>query len=135
MPDTVTPGAVSSQLTEIGKGALKGNKKITKVTLGKNVTTIGAEAFSDCSALTELTLPKNTKTLGKKFINKCNKKMKLTIKNTKMTKSTVKAGAFSGMTNKSSVTIIVPKGMNKTYKTLFQSKGLGAKVTVKASTK
>ncbi len=158
VPDTVKNGAITYKVTEIGKGALVGKTKIktitvgnnvkkigdqafsgckgaTKVTLGKNVTTIGTEAFSECTSLKELTLPKNTKTLGMKFLNKCNKKMKLTIKNTKMTKSTVKGEAFKGMTNKSGVTVIVPKGMKSSYTKLFQTKGLGKKITVKASTK
>ncbi len=158
IPATVKYGAMTYKVTEVGKGALKGKTKIktitvgsnvkkigdqafsdcsavTKITLGKNVTTIGAEACGGCSSLKALTLPKNTRNLGKKFLNKCNKKMKLTIINTKMTKSTIKDGAFSGMTNQSGVTVIVPKGMKSSYKKLFKSKGLGAKITVKASTK
>ena len=158
IPATVKYGAMTYKVTEVGKGALKGKTKIktitvgsnvkkigdqafsdcsavTKITLGKSVTTIGAEACGGCSSLKALTLPKNTKNLGKKFLNKCNKKMKLTIINPKMTKSTIKDGAFSGMTNQSGVTVIVPKGMKSSYKKLFKSKGLGAKITVKASTK
>ncbi len=154
VPATVKYGAMTYKVTEIGKGALKGKTKIktitvgsnvkkinaeafygckaaTKISLGKNVTTIGAEAISGCTSLKELTLPAKTTTLGNKFLNKCNKKMKLTVKSTKMTKDTVKAGAFTGMTNKSGVAVIVPKGMKKTYKKIFQNNGLGSKITIK----
>ena len=156
IPATVKYGAMTYKVTEVANGALKGKTKITKITvgsnvkkigdkafdgcskatkisLGKNVTSIGTEVFGNCSALNELTLPANTITLGKKFMNKCNPKMKLTIKSKKLDKTSVKAGAFTGMTNKKTVTIVVPKGMKNGYQKLFVSKGLGKNVTVKAA--
>jgi hypothetical protein len=154
IPATVRYGAITYKVTEVGKAALKGIKKVkkitvgenvkkigakafsgctkaTKISLGKNVTTIGEMAFSNCSSLTKLTLPEKTTTLGKKFISKCNKKMKLSVKSKKMTTKTVKNGAFTGMTNKSGVTIIVPKGNKTGYQSIFRKKGLGKKVTFK----
>ena len=129
----ITKITVGSNVKKIGDKAFNGCSKATKISLGKNVTSIGTEAFGNCSALNELTLPANTITLGKKFMNKCNPKMKLTIKSKKLDKTSVKAGAFTGMTNKKTVTIVVPKGMKTGYQKLFVSKGLGKNVTVKAA--
>ncbi len=158
IPATVKYGAITYKVTEVGKGALKNKKKLTKitvgsnvkkigtqafmgcakatkVTLGKNVTTIDAEAFSDCAAMTELTLPEKTTTIGKKFLNNCGKMKKLTVKSKSMTKKTVNDGAFTGTKNKSAFTVMVPKGLKSSYQKIFQNKGLGKKVTVKAASK
>ena len=42
VPASVTVGGKTYKVTAIAKNALKGNKKITKVTIGKNVKKIGA---------------------------------------------------------------------------------------------
>ncbi len=156
IPATVKYGALTYKVTEVSSGALSGKTKLktiivgsnvkkigskafynckaaTKITLGKNVTSIGEEAFAYCSSLTTLVLSEKTTTLGKKFAYKCNKKLKLTVKSKKMAKKTININAFTGMTNKTTVTIVVPKGMKSSYTKLFRSRGLGKKITVRQS--
>ncbi len=156
IPATVKYGALAYKVTEVSSGALSGKTKLktiivgsnvkkigskafynckaaTKITLGKNVTSIGEEAFAYCSSLTNLVLPENTTTLGKKFAYKCNKKLKLTVKSKKMAKKTININAFTGMTDKTTVTIVVPKGMKSSYTKLFRSRGLGKNITVRQS--
>ncbi len=55
----------------------------------------------------------------------------LTVKSSKMTKKTIADGAFTG-TGKS-VVVKVPKSKVSVYTKLFQSKGLGKKVKIKAN--
>lgn len=92
IPDTVSIGGCTFQVTSIGAGAFKGMKKLKKVTIGKNITTIGANAFAG------------------------NKKLKkVTVKAAKLKK--VAKNAFA-KTKK--VTIKVPKKQKKAYKKLFK---------------
>ena len=46
IPTTVDAGGTSYPVTKISSGAMKGNKSLTKVSLGDNITAIGAGAFS-----------------------------------------------------------------------------------------
>lgn len=47
--DTVT--GEEYKVTSIAPGAFKGNKKLTKITIGDHVNTIAANAFSGCKKL------------------------------------------------------------------------------------
>ncbi|MCD8019474.1 MAG: leucine-rich repeat domain-containing protein, partial [Clostridiales bacterium] len=87
-----------------------GNKKITKVTIGKNVTKIGKKAFYNC---------KNLK--------------KITIKSTKLKAKNISAKAFTkaGSSNYKKLVVKVPKGKVSSYKKMLKKKGLSAKATVK----
>ncbi len=153
IPATISYDGIVYKVTEVNSKALKGNKKAKKITIGKNVTKIGDEAFSGCTALTSLTIGSNVTTignkafyntaiksltlpvkvikLGKKFIGKTGKLKTLTVKSTKLTKKSVSANACSGIGK--SVVIKVPKSKVSAYTKLFQSKGLGKKVKVKAN--
>ena len=51
VPDTVTLNGLVYRVDTIGVGALKGNKKITTVTIGKNVKVIEKNAFAGCTKL------------------------------------------------------------------------------------
>lgn len=55
-------------VVSIGKNAFKGNKKIKKVTIGKNVTKIDQNAFYGCKNLKEIVI--QTKQLKKNSIGK-----------------------------------------------------------------
>jgi len=92
IPDTVSIGGCTFQVTSIGAGAFKGMKKLKKVTIGKNITTIGANAFA-----------------GDKKLKK------VTVKAAKLKK--IAKNAFA-KTKK--VTIKVPKKQKKAYKKLFK---------------
>ncbi len=152
IPATITFEGITYKVTEIDAKALKGNKKAKTVTMNKNITKIGDEAFSGCTALSNLTiganvttignkafyntaiknltLPAKTVKLGKQFVYKCSKMKMLTVKSSKMTKNTIADGAYKGIGK--SVVVKVPKAKVSAYTKLFQSKGLGKKVKIKA---
>jgi hypothetical protein len=105
IPSTVSISGITYKVTSIAANALKNNKKVTKVTVGKNVTTIGKYAFYGCSKLKSITLSTvklSTKTVGTK--------------------------AFSGVYAK--VKVKVPKSKKKTYLTLLRKKGMSTKASV-----
>ena len=86
----------------IASNAFKGNKKLTKVTVGANVAKIGKGAFQSCPKL-----------------------KKITVKSKKL--KSVGANALKGISSKAVIT--VPKAQKKAYTKLF--KGKGQKKTVK----
>ncbi len=96
VPDTVTFDGVTYKVTSISKNAFKNNKKLKKVTIGKNVSKINSSAFYGC---------KNLKTV--------------TIKSTQL--KTVGKNAFRGVHAKAKIK--VPKSRLKSYKKLFAKKG------------
>ena len=101
IPKTVKIDGTTFKVTQITAKALKGNKKLTKVTIGKNVTTIGAKAFYGC------------------------KKLKtITIQGTALKK--VGSKAFTGVPKKA--TAKVPKKKKSAYKKLLKKGGYKGKV-------
>lgn len=101
IPATVVIDGTKYTVTEIDKNAFKGNKKLTKVTIGKNVTKIGANAFSGCKSLKTITIKATKlKSIGKK--------------------------AFKNVSSKA--TIKVPKKSKKAYKKLLKKAGFKGKV-------
>ncbi|MCR5419066.1 MAG: leucine-rich repeat protein [Lachnospiraceae bacterium] len=129
VPATVKINGKTYKVTSVAKNAFKGNKKVTKVTIGANVTSIGDGAFSGCSKLTTVTVAKNVDKLGSGVFSGCKKLKTLTIKSTKLADKNVNKKAFKGITKKT--TIKVPKSKLKAYKTLFRKKGLAKNVKVK----
>ena len=103
VPDTVKIEGETYKVTAIGDNAVKNNKKLKSVTIGKNVTKIGKNAFSGCKNLN-----------------------KITIKSAKL--KSVDKNAIKGINKKA--TIKVPKKQLTTYKKLFKSK-TGFKKTMK----
>lgn len=79
IPDTVTIDGIKYKITSISKNAFKNNKKITKVTIGKNVKTIGSSAFSGCSKLKTVVFGKNVTTIGSKAFYNCKKLKSITL--------------------------------------------------------
>lgn len=106
IPATVKIEGITYKVTAIGKNALKNNKKITKLTIGKNVSEIGKKAFYGCKKL------KN-----------------ITIKTKKLSDKKVGAKSFAGIKDK--VTIKVPKKKYDAYKKLLLKKGVSAKAEFK----
>ena len=102
VPNTVTVGGKKYKVTEIKANAFKNNKKLKKITIGKNIKKIGKNAFSGC---------KNLKTVN--------------IKTTKLTKKTVGANAFKNINAKAKVT--VPGSKLKAYKTILKARGIKGK--------
>lgn len=56
VPASVVVDKTKVKVTKITKKAFKGNKKLKKVTLGKNITSIGKSAFSGCTKLKSITV-------------------------------------------------------------------------------
>ena len=87
------------KVTSIAAYAFKGNKKITKVTIGKNVRSIGKKAFFGCKKLKSVKIKSKKLKVGKKaFYRKGGKK--LTIKVPKKLKNKYKKAFKKAKTNK-----------------------------------
>jgi hypothetical protein len=99
----VTIDGTSYKITSIAANALKGNKKVKKVTIGSNVKTIGASAFRNC------------KNLGK-----------VVVKSSKLKK--VGKNAFKGTS--ASIKVLTPSKKLSAYKKLLKNAGLGKKAKI-----
>ena len=95
----VTLDGKKYNVTSIAANAFKGNKKITKVTIGKNVRSIGKKAFFGCKKLKTVKINSKKLKIGKKaFYRKGGKK--LTIKVPKKLKKKYKKAFKKAKTNK-----------------------------------
>lgn len=102
IPATVKIGKKTYKVVAIKANALKNNKKIKNLVIGKNIKTIGKQAFYGC---------KNLK--------------KITIKTTKLTAKSVRKQAFAKLNSKA--TIIVPTGKFGEYQWLLKARGVTGK--------
>ena len=102
IPEDVTINGKKYKVTEIKANAFKNNKKLKKITIGKNIKKIGKNAFLGC---------KNLKTV--------------TIMTKKLTKKTVGVNAFKGINDKAKVR--VPKSKLKSYKKILKASGIKGK--------
>ena len=98
-------GGKTYKVTSIAAEAFKGNKKLKKVTIGKNIQSIGKEAFYGCRKLSSIM-----------------------IKTTKLKSKTVGVRAFKGIAAKAKIK--VPKSKKAAYKKLLNAKGVGKKVKI-----
>lgn len=94
IPDTITVGGKVYKVTSIAAGACRDNKKITKLTIGKNVKKIGKEAFMNCKKL-----------------------KKIVCKSTLFKAGSIKKNAFKEISSK--VVLKTPKGKETMYKKWF----------------
>ena len=152
IPATVNLNGISYKVTSVAKDAFKGNKSITKVTVGKNITTIGKNAFSgctklktvtlgsnvtkieekafyNCKALKKITIPAQVNKIGKNAFANCKNLNTITIKTTKLNKSKVGSNAFKGIAANS--TIKVPAKKLSEYKKILLARGVGKKAKIK----
>ncbi len=152
IPDTVTVASMTVPVTRIADNAFKGQKKLTKVTIGKNIKEIGKNAFakcvklktvsgganleiigdsafSGCKALTRFTIGAKVTKIGKKAFYKCSALKKITIKSKLLTKSTVGSAAFKGIYK--TATIKVPKAVKKDYSKWLLKKGVKKTMKIK----
>lgn len=102
VPDEVTLGGKKYKVTEIKANAFRNNRKLKKITIGKNVKKIGKNAFYGCN---------NLKTI--------------TIKTTLLTKKSVGKNAFKGINAKAKIK--VPKRKLKAYKSILKARGVKGK--------
>ena len=153
VPDTIMVKGESIPVTVIAASAFRGNqKKLTKVTIGKNVKEIGMNAFfkctklktvsgganveiiggcafQGCTKLTRFTIGANVKEIGKKAFYKCAALKKITIKTKLLTAQSVGSSAFKGI-NKTA-TIKVPKAVKKEYTKWLLKKGVKKTMKIK----
>ena len=106
VPSTITVNGVKCQVTSIAPKAMKGNKKLKKVIIPSSIRTIGTQAFAGC---------KNLKNI--------------TIQTPYLTKKSVGAKAFKGISDKA--VIKVPKKQFKAYQKLLKTKKKKKKVKIK----
>ena len=152
IPSTVKFLNTTLKVTAIDNAAFKGNKKLQKVTIGKNITAIGNHAFYNCTALkkvtmgtsrvssigdkafmkckslTSITLPSSTKSIGRYAFYGDKKLKTITIKSKNLRKAGLKV--ISGIP--ANAVIKVPKSKTAYYKKLFSKKGLKSTMTVKS---
>ena len=129
IPDTIKISGFTYKVTSVSANALSGNKKVTKITVGKNVTSIGKNAFKKCTKLKTVTLKSTSlKSIGSNAFYGDKNLKTITIKSSKLTSKSVGKNAFKG-TNKK-LTIKVPKKKVSSYKKFLKKKG-NSKVKVK----
>ena len=110
--------SVTYKVTSVGAKAFKGNKKITKATIGKNVVKIGANAFAKCSKLKQLTInSKVLRSIGKNACAGDKKLAKVIIKSTKLKKVGKKAFYRKGGKK---LIVKVPKAKKAKYENLLK---------------
>ncbi len=125
IPDTVTIDGISFKVTSIAANALKNNKKITKVIIGKNVTEIGTRAFSGCTKLKNVTIGKNVKIIHTEAFKGCRNLKNITIQSTKL--ALIGNNILKGIHPKAKIK--VPAKKLKNYQVKLKKKG--QKPTVK----
>ncbi len=121
IPDTVKDkNGIVYKVTTVGKNAVKGNKKVTGITVGKNVTNIKDNAFANCTKLTKVTINSTVlATIGKTVFSGDKKLGTITIKSAKLKK----VGKNALKDTKKNITIKVPKKQVADYTKLFKGKG------------
>lgn len=103
IPTQITLPSGKYNVTEVGANALKGYKKMTKLTIGKNVTKIGAKAFASNKKLTSITFSgTKVKTIGKAAFKSLAKKV--TVKMPKKMKKAARTKLFNNMKKKGGLT-------------------------------
>ena len=100
--DQVSYHGTVCKVTEIGTNAFYGNKKLKKITIGKNIKVIGKNAFYNCSKLKTISIK------SKKLV-------------------TIKKNAFKGTPKDSKM--IIPKSKIKTYKKLLKNAKFKGSIT------
>ena len=151
IPDTVTVDGVTYAVTAVSVDAFKNNKKLKKVTIGRNVEeiekgafsgctsltkvtvsaekleSIGDNAFANCYKLTSVTIPEGVETIGKNSFAGCKKLKKVIIK-TKVLKKIGK-NAFKGIKKKA--TFKCPQKQYSKYKKLLKKSKVAKTVRIK----
>ena len=122
----VTQVTIGKNVTTIGKSAFEGCTKLSKVTIGAKVTKIGDKAFKMCTALKSITIPSKVTTIGKEAFSGAKNLKTITVKATKI--KSVGKNAFKSINKKA--TIKVPSKQYKKYKTLLK-KGQAKTVKIK----
>ncbi len=122
VPDTVTLNGLVYKVETIGAGALKKNKKITTVTIGKNVKVIEKNAFAGCPKLKTVNCKsKVLYKIGANAFKDDSKLNKIILKTKLLKKKNVGKNAIKGTSKK--LKIYTPKEVKKSYQKIFKAKG------------
>lgn len=128
VPDTIKISGKTYKVTAIASGAFNGNKKLKKITIGKNVTRLPSKAFYKETKLTTLKISSTKLTkIGSSAFSGCKKLKTITLRSTKLKKKTVK-NSLKGSSLKS---IKTKSSLKKKYKKYFTKKNAGRKVKIK----
>ena len=121
---TIKANGKTYKVTAIAANALKGNKKVTSVSIGSNVEKIGKKAFANCTKLKTVTVSGNKlKTIGQSAFAGDKNLKTVNLKKVKTLK-TVGKSAFKGVSKK--VTVRVPKNKKAAYVRIFKKGGIAA---------
>lgn len=121
---TIKANGKTYKVTAIAANALKGNKKVTSVSIGSNVEKIGKKAFANCTKLKTVTVNGNKlKTIGQSAFSGDKKLKTVNLKKVKTLK-TVGKSAFKGVSKK--ITVRVPKNKKAAYARIFKKGGIAA---------
>lgn len=121
---TIKANGKTYKVTAIAANALKGNKKVTSVSIGSNVEKIGKKAFANCTKLKTVTVNGNKlKTIGQSAFSGDKNLKAVNLKKVKTLK-TVGKSAFKGVSKK--VTVRVPKNKKAAYVRIFKKGGIAA---------
>ena len=71
IPEKVSYGGKTYNVTSIGEKAFYGCKNVTSVTLPNSVTSIGKEAFDCCYDLSKINIPESVTSIGEEAFNAC----------------------------------------------------------------
>lgn len=121
---TIKANGKTYKVTAIAANALKGNKKVTSVSIGSNVEKIGKKAFANCTKLKTVTVNGNKlKTIGQSAFSGDKNLKVVNLKKVKTLK-TVGKSAFKGVSKK--ITVRVPKNKKAAYVRIFKKGGIAA---------
>lgn len=121
---TIKANGKTYKVTAIAANALKGNKKVTSVSIGSNVEKIGKKAFANCTKLKTVTVNGNKlKTIGQSAFSGDKNLKAVNLKKVKTLK-TVGKSAFKGVSKK--ITVKVPKNKKAAYVRIFKKGGIAA---------
>lgn len=124
IPANVKLKGKTYKVTSIADNALKNNKKLKKVNIGKNVTKVGNNAFQGCSSLQHIILPAKVKAIGNKAFYNCKNLHYIQVNTKKLTAKSIGKNAFGKG-------FIVPriksdKSKWHSYRNIFTAKGMSS---------
>ena len=105
---------IQNGVTEIGRNAFSGCRKLTKVIISDSVTSIGDHAFSSCTGLTELTIPNSVISIGDDAFAWCTGLTKVTISD-----SVTSIGDFSFQSCSGLTELNIPNSLTSIGKEAF----------------
>ena len=87
IPDTIAIDGNTYKVTSVSKNAFKNNKKLRKVTIGRNITKINANAFQGCKNLNTITIKsKNINSIGKNAFKGIKPKARIKVPSSRLSK-------------------------------------------------